>query len=58
MNRQDKEALLYAKEKLDKAQGYIEAVKQRRHTLYVTMKAIIDWQKSISRTATRQTCAR
>ena len=45
MNRQDKEALLYAKEKLDKAQGYIDAVKQRRHTLYVTMKAIIDWQK-------------
>lgn len=45
MNRQDKEALLYAKEKVDKAQGYIEAIKQRRHTLYITMKAIIDWQK-------------
>lgn len=29
----------------DKAQGYIEAVKQRRHTLFVTMKAIINWQK-------------
>ena len=45
MNRKDKEALLYAKEKVDKAQGYIEAVKQRRHTLYVTMKAIISWQR-------------
>lgn len=45
MNRQEKEALLYAKEKVEKAQGYIEAVKQRRHTLFVTMKAIIDWQK-------------
>ncbi len=45
MNRQEKEALLYAKEKVEKAQGYIEAVKQRRHTLYVTMKAIIQWQK-------------
>ncbi|MGV2541845.1 RNA polymerase sigma-54 factor, partial [Bacillus pumilus] len=44
MNRQEKEALLYAKEKVEKAQGYIEAVKQRRHTLYVTMKAIIGWQ--------------
>lgn len=44
MSRQEKEALLYAKEKVEKAQGYIEAVKQRRHTLYVTMKAIIDWQ--------------
>lgn len=45
MNRKEKEALLYAKEKVDKAQGYIEAVKQRRHTLFVTMKAIINWQK-------------
>lgn len=45
MNRQAKEALLYAKEKVDKAQGFIEAVKQRRHTLHVTMKAIIDIQR-------------
>ena len=45
MNRQEKEALLYAKEKVDKAQGFIEAVKQRRHTLQVTMKAIIDIQR-------------
>ncbi|HCN52863.1 MAG TPA: RNA polymerase sigma-54 factor [Prevotella sp.] len=45
MNRETKEALLYAKEKVDRAQGYIDAIKQRRHTLYVTMKAIIDWQK-------------
>ncbi len=44
MNRQEKEALLYAKEKVEKAQGYIEAIRQRHHTLYVTMKAIIDWQ--------------
>ena len=45
MSRQDKEALLYAKEKVDKAQGFIDAVKQRRHTLMVTMKAIISIQK-------------
>lgn len=45
MTRQAKEALLYAKEKVDKAQGYIEAIRQRRHTLYITMKAIIEWQK-------------
>ena len=45
MSRQDKEALLYAKEKVDKAQGFIDAIKQRRHTLIVTMKAIIDIQK-------------
>ena len=45
MSRSDKEALLYAKEKVDKAQGFIEAIKQRRHTLIVTMKAIIDIQR-------------
>lgn len=45
MSRQAKEALLYAKEKVDKAQGFIDAVKQRRHTLYITMKAIIGWQQ-------------
>ena len=50
MNRQEKEALLYAKEKVEKAQGYIEAIRQRRHTLYVTMKAIIDWQKKYFQT--------
>lgn len=44
MNRQQKEALLYAKEKVDRARNYIEAIKQRRHTLYVTMKTIIDLQ--------------
>ena len=45
MNRQQKEALLYAKEKVDKAQGFIDAVRQRRHTLSLTMHAIIDWQR-------------
>ena len=45
MTKRDKEALLYAKEKVDRAQGFIDAVKQRQHTLYVTMKAIIDIQR-------------
>ena len=45
MSRKDKEALLYAKEKVDKAQGFIEAIKQRRHTLIITMKAIIVIQR-------------
>lgn len=45
MSRKDKEALLYVKEKVDKAQGFIEAIKQRRHTLIITMKAIIDIQR-------------
>lgn len=45
MSKRDKEALLYAKEKVERAKGYIDAIKQRRHTLSVTMRAIIDWQK-------------
>ena len=45
MSRQEKEALLYAKEKVERAQGFIDAVKQRQHTMYVTMKAIIDIQR-------------
>ncbi len=44
LSRTEKEALAYAKNKVDKAQGYILAVKMRRQTLYATMKAIIDWQ--------------
>ena len=45
MSRQDKQALLYAREKVDRAKGFIEAVKQRRHTLYITMKTIIELQR-------------
>ena len=45
MNRGQKEALLYAKRKVESARNFIDAVKQRRQTLYVTMKAIVDIQK-------------
>ncbi len=44
MSRQMKEALLYAKKKVDSAHGFIEAVKSRRRTLTLTMRAIIQWQ--------------
>ena len=45
LSRQTKEALLYIKKKVDAAQGFIEAVKVRRHTLTVTMQAIISLQR-------------
>ena len=45
MTKGEKEALLYAKEKVEKAQGYIEAIKQRRQTLSITMQAIIDFAR-------------
>ena len=44
MSRQTKEALLYAKTKVDAAQNFIAAIRQRQHTLTVTMQAIIQWQ--------------
>lgn len=44
MNRSTKEALLYAKGKVDKAKAYIDALKQRRHTLLATIGAIVEWQ--------------
>ena len=45
LSKQTKEALLYIKKKVDAAQGFIEAVKVRRHTLSVTMRAIIQLQR-------------
>lgn len=44
LNRQQKEAFLFAKEKVNRARNYIEAIRQRRHTLYITMKTIIELQ--------------
>ena len=45
LTRQTKEALLYIKQKVDAAQGFIDAVKARRHTLSITMQAIISLQR-------------
>lgn len=44
MSQQMKEALLYTRKKVSAAQGFIEAIRVRQHTLTVTMKAIIQWQ--------------
>ena len=44
LTRQQKEALLYIKQKVDAAQSFIEAVKSRRRTLTLTMRAIIRLQ--------------
>lgn len=45
MSRQQKEALLYTKQKIDAAQSFIDAVESRRRTLTKTMKAIIQLQR-------------
>ena len=44
ITRQAKEALLYIRKKVDAAQGFIDAIRMRRHTLTVTMQAIIQLQ--------------
>lgn len=44
-SKESKEAMLFLKQKMDAAQGFIDAVKQRQHTLMTTMQAIIDLQR-------------
>lgn len=45
ISKSAREGLLYTKQKIDAAQGFIDAVKQRQATLYSTMKAIVDLQR-------------
>lgn len=44
-NKAQKDAVQFIKQKLDGAKWFIEAIKQRQETLYVTMSAIIEYQK-------------
>lgn len=43
-DKRQKEALMFIKQKLDSAKWFIDAIKQRQHTLLETMQAIIDFQ--------------
>jgi len=44
-NKSKKEAMLFVKQKLDSAKWFIDAIKQRHHTLLLTMSEIINFQK-------------
>ncbi len=44
-NKEIKEATAYLKNKIDSAKSFIDALRQRKDTLYVTMKAIMDYQR-------------
>jgi RNA polymerase sigma-54 factor len=44
-NKNQKETVLFIKQKLDAAKWFIDAIKQRQHTLLHTMQAIIEFQK-------------
>lgn len=43
--KDQKEAILFMKQKLDSAKWFIDAIRQRHQTLYVTMSEIIKFQK-------------
>ncbi len=42
----DKEAILFIRQKIDAAKWFIDAIKQRQHTLLITMNAIMQFQKN------------
>jgi len=44
-SKQQKEAISFVKQKLDSAKWFIDAIKQRQHTLIISMNAIINFQK-------------
>jgi RNA polymerase sigma-54 factor len=44
-NKNQKEALLFVKQKLDSAKWFIDALMQRQHTLLITMSEIVNFQK-------------
>jgi len=43
-NDTQRDAVIFIKQKIDSARWFIEAIKQRQDTLYVTMKTIMDYQ--------------
>ncbi len=45
LSSEEKEAYAFTKKNVDEAKMFIDAINQRRHTLYVTMKAIIELQR-------------
>ncbi len=44
-NRQKKDAFLFVKQKIDSAKWFMEAIKQRQNTLFITMNAIMEYQR-------------
>ena len=44
-NKQQKEAVVFIKQKIEAAKWFIDAIKQRQHTLLITMQCIINHQE-------------
>lgn len=45
VTKEDKEAAVFVKQKVDSAKWFIDAIEQRKNTLLSTMRAIIEFQK-------------
>ncbi|MCB0819471.1 MAG: RNA polymerase factor sigma-54 [Bacteroidetes bacterium] len=43
-DKQDKDAVLFVKQKIDSARWFIDAIRQRQQTLMLTMQAILEYQ--------------
>ena len=43
--KQNRDAIMFVKQKLDSAKWFIDAIKQRQNTLLLTMNAILEYQK-------------
>lgn len=43
-DKRQKDAYMFVKQKIDSAKWFIDAIRQRQNTLYMTMKAIMDYQ--------------
>ncbi|MFT7450166.1 MAG: RNA polymerase sigma-54 factor [Patescibacteria group bacterium] len=49
-NRQEKEAVLFIKQKIDSAKWFIDAIRQRQQTMYKTMYSIMQYQYDFFKT--------
>lgn len=45
LSKKDKEAVMFIKQKIDSAKWFIDAIQQRRNTMYSTMYTILQYQK-------------
>ncbi|WP_406685066.1 RNA polymerase factor sigma-54 [Seonamhaeicola sp. MEBiC1930] len=54
-SKSQKDAVIFIKQKLDAAKWFIEAIKQRQQTLFVTMSAIMHYQKEYFLTGDERT---
>lgn len=48
--REDKQAIMFIKQKIDSAKWFIDAIRKRQHTMYKTMYAILQFQYEYFRT--------